>query len=517
MRAWQGLNEHDNQSYAGFSVEPPDQGLCAANGHVLEMINDVVRLYTTAGRTEATAYLNDFFQEPGYQFTTDPSCVFDFGSGRFFATELTLDVDQKTGALTGKNWLDLAVSKTGDPTAGWNVYRIDVTDDGTGATPAHPDCPCIGDFPHLGTDANGVFLTTNEYPFSGPGLFGNNFNGSQVYVLSKAAVVSGSLRTNLVQFENTTLSNTSGHRRAGFTLWPAQAAGTNYATGRNGTMYFVSSLAAEEARPDDFNGYTNQLALWWVSNTASLNTGSPAVGLHVKRLTVPVYGIPPLASQKIGPTPLKDCLNVACRKGINDAYVPEDEGGLDSSDSRPLTAVYANGRVYSALDTALVVSGNVQSGFEWFGLQADYENSAVANDGYVGVARNNVIFPTIATDKSGNGYLSVTLSGADYFPSQAYMRWSNGAGSQVNIAAPGQAPEDGFCEYLFFNCAGTPTPQVRPRWGDYGYAAWDGHQFYMANEYIAKSCSFAEFNSDVTCGGSRTFYSNFSTHIQVLS
>src|SRR4051812_7575079 len=160
---WEGLNENDNENFAGFNLEPPDQGLCVGSGHVLEMINDVVQVYTTAGAPETDPiYLNDFFNEPGYQFTTDPSCVHDAGTGRFFATQLTLDVDPDTGGLTGTNWLDIAVSKTSDPTDGYFFYKVFTTDDGSDATPAHPDCPCIGDYPHIGTDANGFFATTNE-------------------------------------------------------------------------------------------------------------------------------------------------------------------------------------------------------------------------------------------------------------------------------------------------------------------------------------------------------------------
>lgn len=513
---WQGLNEYSNQKYAGFSLEPPDQGLCAGNGHVFEMINDVVRVYSTSGAPQATAYLNDFFKEPAYQFTTDPSCVFDAGSGRYFATELTLGVNPKTGALTEKNWLDLAVSKTGDPLLGWNIYTINVTDDGTSGTPSHSGCPCIGDFPHLATDAHGVFLTTNEYPFStAPGVFGNNFNGAQVYALSKKAAASGAGSVAVTHFGNVRVPSTSGARLAGFTLWPAQSAGSGYAAQGNGTMYFVSSLAAAEARPDDFTGHGNQIGAWWIANTASLDS-TPHLQLKVKVLKVGGYGIPPLANQKAGPVPLKDCLNVQCVPKLGNPYTPEQEGGLDSSDTRPLTAVYANGKVYTALDTAMLVTNNVQSGFEWFAISADAASTSIARSGYVGVTGGNVIYPAITTDTQGNGYVGATLTGNKWFPSAVYARWSGGMGPAVNVAAAGKAPEDGFCEYLAFNCAGTPTPSIRPRWGDYGYGAWDGHQFYMANEYIASSCSFTQFNSDFTCNKTRTFYGNFSTHIQVL-
>jgi hypothetical protein len=159
----------------------------------------------------------------------------------------------------------------------------------------------------------------------------------------------------------------------------------------------------------------------------------------------------------------------------------------------------------------------VQAGFEWVAIKAANRQSTLSGSGYVGVAGNDVSYPAVATDPTGHGYLGMTLSGRGYFPSAAYMTFDQRPGAAVSIAGAGQAPEDGFCEYLFFNCGQTtPTASIRPRWGDYGYAAWDGSKFYLANEYIAHSCNYVTFHADTTCGGTRTFYGNFSTHVQVL-
>src|SRR5205814_1244087 len=73
--------------------------------------------------------------------------------------------------------------------------RIPVQDDGTQGTPVHPNCPCLGDYPHIGADANGVYLTTNEFPFSG------GFNSAQIYAVSKRDLVAGAVRLTLVQID----------------------------------------------------------------------------------------------------------------------------------------------------------------------------------------------------------------------------------------------------------------------------------------------------------------------------
>src|SRR4051794_16595976 len=212
--SFMGLDGFD-QRYANngnqFSVEPPDQGLCAGNGFVFEAVNDVVRVYRPSGQgaTGVTA-LNTFLGYPAEinrttgKFgpePTDPTCLFDNGTQRWFVSVLTLEVDRNTGALTGFNHIDIAVSKTANPLNGFNIYRLPVQDDGTQGTPRHRGCPCIGDYPHIATDKYGLYLTTNEYPFSDdPGVFGNNFNGAQVYAFDKAALARAANSVNVVQF-----------------------------------------------------------------------------------------------------------------------------------------------------------------------------------------------------------------------------------------------------------------------------------------------------------------------------
>src|SRR5207253_2856721 len=80
--------------------------------------------------------LNSFFGYPPAinrtngvrgQFVTDPTCLFDAPTQRFFVVVLTLEVVPTTGAFTLANHLDIAVSQTSNPTGIWNIYRVDVT------------------------------------------------------------------------------------------------------------------------------------------------------------------------------------------------------------------------------------------------------------------------------------------------------------------------------------------------------------------------------------------------------
>ena len=530
--SWQGLDGFD-QRFANngnqFSVEPPDQGMCAGNGFVLEAVNDVLQVYRAGSGAAASGVtdLNTFYGYPAQfdrtnflegPFVTDPSCIFDHGTGRFYLVVLTLEVDPDTGDLLGPNHLDLAVSVSGNPTGRWDIYRLPVQDDGTEGTPTHPGCPCIGDYPHIGSDAHGIFLTTNEYPMSNdPGLFGNNFNGAQIYALDKAALAAGAASVQFVQFENTFL--TSGTAKVpGFTVWPSQVPGTQYATGHGGTEYFLSSIAGEEAQPVGFTGMARQIGVWAITNTSTIGAAIPAVQLQRGLINSEVYGVPPRSAQKVGPVPQRDCLAVNCLDILGPGAPPdpnEAEGPLDSNDSRMQQVYYSGGTIYGALDTVMRVQGNLLAGIAWFAVHpgSSAANSLVTRQGYVGVARNNVNYPALAVLPNGRGAMAFTLVGATNFPTSAYTLFGSGGPGPVQVATAGQAPEDGFCEYNVYDCANTATPLARPRWGDYSAAVTSGSTVFIATQYIGHRCTFATYVNDPTCGGNRAPLINWATRI----
>jgi hypothetical protein len=520
--SFEGLNAYQSTQADGLTFTPPDQGLCAGNGYIGEVVNDSIRLYHTSGAPASPLLsTNQFFGLPPIynQSTgkygpepTDPSCLYDHGSNRWFVDEVILGVDPSTGSLTLNNWAFIAVSKTSNPLGSYNLYVIPLTD--TNAGGMHVNCPCLGDFPHIGTDKYGFYLTTNEYPWSGAGYYGNGFNGAQLYAMSKSAMASGAASVKVVHFSDTSVNGVPG-----FTLWPANVPGTAYSTARNGTEYFMSSTASAEANPTSFTGYSNSIGVYELYNTASLATGFPNVKLDRALLTSEVYGEAPYAQQKLGEVPLADCLDVGCYPGVGPSP-NTTENGLDPSDTRPLTLWYAGGRLFGALDTIMQVGGNIEAGPAWFditpGLTAS--ESGIASQGYLGVAGNNVIYPSVATTTAGTGYMDFTLAGAGYFPSQAYVAWGpSGPTGSLSVAANGAAPLDDFCEYAYYNCAGTNPPSARPRYGDYSMAAYDSGTVYVANEYVASACSYATYKVDATCGGTRAELSNWSTRISSLT
>lgn len=105
----------------------------------------------------------------------------------------------------------------------------------------------------------------------------------------------------------------------------------------------------------------------------------------------------------------------------------------------------------------------------------------IISQGYVAVNGENVLFPSIGVNRAGVGAMAFTLSGPDFFPSAAFVRFAAGrAVGPIHISGPGALPEDGFSGYKFF---GSPTPGVA-RWGDYSAAVFADGAVWMGNEFI---------------------------------
>jgi hypothetical protein len=579
---FEGLNHYQQRYSRGgnqFSLEPPDQGMCAGNGYVLEAVNDVLNIYNTSGQSvlpdntstnivasfprnvNHAVDLNSFYgyapainRSTGVRgpFVTDPSCLYDAATQRWFVVVLTLETTAG-GAFTTVNHLDLAVSRTANPTGLWNLYHIDVTNDGTPGNTGGA-CPCLGDYPHIGADANGFYITTNSYPW-GPGAF----DGAQIYAFSKAQLAAGAASVTMQHIDTTgTVNATSpvAQTEPGFTVWPAQSPGTlSYDLNAGGTEYFLSSNAGDEASGAAFTGSSTNLIVWALTNTSSLNTASPALSLTNKVLTVGQYGVPPKQQQPGSgtlatiDTPQGYCINdtttvlfngqMGCWRLLFGGEPAHNEviSRPDSNDTRMQQVMYGNGKLWGALDTTLNPDGGApRAGIEWFIVKPDVSTGSlaakVALQGYLGATGHDFTYPAIGVTPSGRGVMAFTDTGDSTNPSAAYAPIDALAGVGLwndVTGGGGAAQDDGFTSYK--SQVGNPP---RTRWGDYGAAAVDGNSIWIASEYIAHACQYPAWGGPFfaggsgdnllgTCGGAshgpggRTALANWSTRISKLT
>lgn len=531
LLSFEGLNHRDSRlAYGGnqYSGEPADQGLCAGNGYILESVNSALQVYNakTGAEESPVLALNEFYGFPpainrttgAYgPFTFDISCHYDPDSNRWFHLAVDLDQNPSTGAYTGKNYIDLAVSTSGDPRGTWVIYRIPGMNDGTEGTPDH-DCaggPCFADFPHIGVDKYGVYITTNEFP-----LFADGFTGAQVYAISKRALVAGAANIDVYLFNTGRPEWMVGTDQPGFTLWPALSAEKQFAGMQGGTEFFTSSNAVF-----DDEGESEEIIVWALSNTRTLNSAKPNLRLTFDVVPSQRYAVPANSVQKPGHFPLGECLNDTSGAvgGVNcGAYLfglpPQNVsiGTIDTGDSRVTDTRYANGKLWSVLSTAALVEGQNRTGIAWFILDAKVTNAGVSasirKQGILALKDESLPYPTLGVTASGRGVMGFTRVGPNLFPSQGYASIDDVAGAgAVHMAAEGNSPQDGFTEY-------PPIGGNRPRWGDYSAAAVDGQQVFLAGQYIEQpTCSLTDFiNTGFSCWGTRTSLANWSTRVSRL-
>jgi len=111
--------------------------------------------------------------------------------------------------------------------------------------------------------------------------------------------------------------------------------------------------------------------------------------------------------------------------------------------------------------------------------------------------------------------MTFTVARPDRFPSAGYvMLDSAGNAGAVHISGAGVGPEDGFTGYYPFGTGNSQYTGRIARRGDYGAAVADEHgNVWLASEYINQTCSLAQFESDTTCGGTRTILANRATYV----
>jgi hypothetical protein len=194
-------------------------------------------------------------------------------------------------------------------------------------------------------------------------------------------------------------------------------------------------------------------------------------------------------------------------------------GPIDPSDSRVLDVRYADGKLWGVLGTAAEVNSTQRVGVGWYVLNPAASTSsvsaAVVNQGILATGTASLAYPTLGITTDGRGAMGFTLVGENDFPTAAYALISSSGVGDIRIAEPGVGPQDGFTEY--------PAFTNRPRWGDYAAAAVDGGTVYLANEYIAQSCTLAEFLANTnksplfSCDKTRTALANWATRISKLT
>jgi hypothetical protein len=402
-------------------------------------------------------------------------------TGRWFVTSLEIDVNPNTGAFGNRSSELIAVSQTSDPTGTYGLFSLDSTNDGSNGTPSQPNCPCLGDQPRIGADANGFYISTDSYPIQG--LF--NSNGGMLYAMSiqgLAAAATGSGPPPVVVAIDIGAVTIQG--QPANAVQPAETPqGAAYPANRE---YFLST--------PDFNGFAtsggagaNSVVLWTLLNTSSLSDVIPSVTLNNVMVPSEVFTPPVAAAQKNGPLPLGSSLG-------------DPRQRISVNDDRMQQVQFVGGNVYSSLNTGVGSGPTIRSGVAWFQVRTNGSNGTISHQGYVAADSGaSLMYPSIGLNRQATGAMTFSVSGPSVYPSAAYMPFNIGPTSTgIRVIRAGVLPEDGFTCYVQFGF-GPPC-----RWGDYSAASWDGAgRVVMGNEMITDS--------------SRDPLANWSTYISTFA
>ncbi len=536
----------------GVDVEPPDQGLCAGNGMVMEVNNEVAQVFTASnltplGGTKGMA-LEKLFGTPeifgGTKGRTlsvqgDPRCYYTPTSSRWFASQLWLTEIDGSSRL-GWAGTFVAVSASTTPLGKWKVYfipdqfnakTVDHCNNGTLKTllKGGPADPCFGDQPLLGVDGNAVFISVNEYSLykaTGPGGVATE------YVLSKADLLKGKLSpiywghpgdtvprptTATCPFNPKGTTDSALHCPY-YSIVPASSDGA-YLTATTGTFYSLSNVTFTTS-----GGH--QIAVWQFTHTGAVTGGSTPITGSMTIVTTKPYTEPPFASQMAGPTPLgtyyEQIQNARARNaGVTTATVPFPharplpEGPIATNTDRVTTAAYdpATRALWGGINTEFTTTNSTQAGVFWVAVTPSGSGTSLSastvQSGYLAAKQADIQFPGITFTNTGKGLMTFSLSGSTYYPSTAYSLIGTSGPSGIDMASAGVGPQDGFTEYTAIS--------GRPRWGDYSTALATGTTFFFATEKINQTCSARQFAATFTCGGTRDSTANWGTSVNMLS
>jgi hypothetical protein len=377
-----GTSSRDSEfTNYNLEFEPPDQGVCEANGFVLEPVNSAYRIFLTNGKSIRGPFnINDLYNVGGKEFTSDPRCWFDPATTTWFSTILFLNDTGTVGTLL------IAVRHAKDPLGLWNEYSIDATD------PGGRGCPCFGDQPRLGIDQQNLYVTADQFSIQGP-----QFDGGELWVINKADLVAGKPTARFAHFSNLTVLGQT-------TLAPQPA----LSTVRPHAEFMLGQL-------DFSNQGDNRISVWAITHRAAVASGGlPTVSNIV--ISSEAYANPPPVPQKGASTT------------------------LNQGDDRMQQTEFADNAVWGELGTAVTPAGDsaVRAGAAWFQVKPMLAGGMVAGakivrQGYVDAPGQYLIYPSVQPDAAGNAAVGFTESNSTEFPSAAYATLKAGAS---NFGAP---------------------------------------------------------------------------------
>jgi hypothetical protein len=466
-----GLNAVDsaeNTTNIFSNVEPPDQGLCAGNGSVVEdnNIGEILIFNTALKRVSPVISLDTLMGLTGLNWSSggDPSCLYDSANGGhwFFTEIVSASPESAGGAFTGcfagvanECYEGIAVTDGNSPFGPYHVYFSHAD-----YNPAEPGYPSLlNDFAKISVTRDAFMMFYDEFPLlpsTLPGIGGGFFNGAQELVFRKSALEQG-LPTTLsngkpnpavtVAIENMghiptpdgTCARDKVLHMGGITCWvaviPGQPVAGQFDNAHGGTGFMVGSL--------DFYGFAaisptsgdNRIAAWAWTGLSALNSPGCASCKASIRFTGQLFsgvdryydpevlsnGFPgSIAPQKVGPIPLGNECGAAGLSTLGVASCPE--GGIQTNGDFLTQVSQAQGQLWASTATQIAqtytrANAEIHQGAVYWLVGTNSFDSTgkftLTSQGYVSPVHEDLSMPAMAATPAsgGNAIMLFTLTG----------------------------------------------------------------------------------------------------------
>ena len=401
---------------------PPDANGAIGPNHFVEFINGVVSFYSKTNPDNVVRITDvDFWTEAGLIISsssavTDPRIIYDPVSQRWFATQVDFNTTVNDPTLTANNFL-LAVSATPDPTGPWHGFKFR----------ADPNTGRFADFPTLGLDANGVYISGDFFHAQtniGPGLIS----------IPKADLVAVT-----PTIANLTRFGVMSYTNRGEVVQPAIC----FDGSSTGNMLAMGDIGSDSDPHSNIVSYV-------VQNAAS----------HPATLTAPT---------SISVSPYVVPFNFDMGFPLFNPVQPDGSTTLQANDARLSAKVYAvNGVLYAIHNTEL----NGRIAIRWYRINA--ATHALMESGTIADPDLDLFFPSIAANAGGTVVIGYNGSSSSTYVScfaivGATMNGVTAFGSPMLLQA-GVANYHDLNEILaqLFD-----DPVTDSRWGDYSSMSVD--------------------------------------------
>jgi hypothetical protein len=397
---------------------PPDPSMAVGPNHVVTSVNQEISIWDKAGNLLKNIDGIQWFSQvaPAPEVSGDPQVIYDHYENRWTIVFMGInDAAQQASNL-------ICYSDDDNPLGIWYMYRLPTT--------------TWGDYPHVGYDDQGIYITTNNFSLSGSGLL-----YVQMRIINKSELyASNAGPLSYTDIWDISLPGGSGDV---FSLQPA----ISYTPGSN-TAYFAWNN----------EGFANFYALYKLTDPIN----NPV--LTGVELPVPNYYSAPPTNQLGGGTPIESLSRMTSVPIVRDGYL------------------YA---VHATRNTQFISYSSLKY---WI---CDLSTNAVIEQGEQGAQGFFYLYPSITVDVDHNIAITYSRSAdTEYIGAYYSTRLASDPPGELS---PSKVMSEGKGNYV-------STFNGRNRWGDYLAASLDPatqYNIWLFSEYASRTNQWGTWITEI--------------------